>query len=136
MITRDIYGPLAASFNAQSIAKRVLCGAAVVATDHALPGAVVPVWLARSSSRVLVRAIASIRGACSLRRSAFTLLAAAGWVLEYLGFHSRLLALPHYFVLANLASLLAFFKFVSGESVCVVGVRARRTRCHAAFVVG
>ena len=36
-------------------------------------------------------------------------------MLEYLGFHSRLLALPHYFVLANLASLLAFFKFVSGE---------------------
>jgi hypothetical protein len=42
-------------------------------------------------------------------------LAALGWVLEYLGVHSRVLALPHYFVLANLASLLAFFKFLSGE---------------------
>lgn len=45
----------------------------------------------------------------------FYALAAAGWVLEYLGIHSRVLALPQYFVLANLASLLAFFKFLSGE---------------------
>jgi len=45
----------------------------------------------------------------------FYLLAALGWVLELFGVHSRLLALPHYFVLANLASLLAFFKFLSGE---------------------
>lgn len=45
----------------------------------------------------------------------FYVLAALGWVLEYLGVHSRVLALPHYFVIANLASLLAFFKFLSGE---------------------
>jgi hypothetical protein len=45
----------------------------------------------------------------------FYALAAAGWVLEYMGIHSRVLALPQYFVLANLASLLAFFKFLSGE---------------------
>ena len=50
-----------------------------------------------------------------LAQSLFYLLAAFGWVLEYFGIHSRLLALPHYFVLANLASLLAFFKFLSGE---------------------
>jgi cellulose synthase/poly-beta-1,6-N-acetylglucosamine synthase-like glycosyltransferase len=45
----------------------------------------------------------------------FYALAALGWALEHLGVHSRLLALPHYFVIANLASLLAFFKFLSGE---------------------
>jgi cellulose synthase/poly-beta-1,6-N-acetylglucosamine synthase-like glycosyltransferase len=45
----------------------------------------------------------------------FYALAIAGWGLEYLGVHSRLLALPHYFVLANLASLLAFVKFLKGE---------------------
>lgn len=45
----------------------------------------------------------------------FYTLAAAGWALEQVGVHSRVLALPHYFVLANLASLLAFFKFLSGE---------------------
>jgi cellulose synthase/poly-beta-1,6-N-acetylglucosamine synthase-like glycosyltransferase len=37
------------------------------------------------------------------------------WILEKLGVRSRLLALPRYFVLANVASLLAFFKFLRGE---------------------
>ncbi|HVF55411.1 MAG TPA: glycosyltransferase family 2 protein [Pyrinomonadaceae bacterium] len=41
--------------------------------------------------------------------------AAAGWLLERMGRRSRLLSLPHYFVLANLASLLACYKFLSGE---------------------
>jgi cellulose synthase/poly-beta-1,6-N-acetylglucosamine synthase-like glycosyltransferase len=50
-----------------------------------------------------------------LAQAVFYAIAAAGWVLEQLGVHSRLLALPHYFVLANLASVLAFFKFLSGE---------------------
>jgi hypothetical protein len=31
------------------------------------------------------------------------------------GRRNRLLALPQYFVLANLASLVAFYKFLSGE---------------------
>ena len=42
-------------------------------------------------------------------------MAAAGWALERGGVHSRLLSLPHYFVLANVASLLACYKFLSGE---------------------
>jgi len=46
---------------------------------------------------------------------AFYALALAGWLLERAGKRSRLLALPHYFVLANLASLLAFNKFLRGE---------------------
>ncbi len=43
--------------------------------------------------------------------------AAAGvsWLLERAGRHHRLLALPQYFVLANLASLVAFYKFLRGE---------------------
>jgi cellulose synthase/poly-beta-1,6-N-acetylglucosamine synthase-like glycosyltransferase len=44
--------------------------------------------------------------------------AAAGlsWLLERLGARRlRLLALPQYFVLANLASLIAFYKFLRGE---------------------
>jgi len=41
--------------------------------------------------------------------------AAVAWALEQIGFRSRLLALPHYFVLANVASLIAFFKFLRGE---------------------
>jgi hypothetical protein len=45
----------------------------------------------------------------------FYLAAALAWALERSGVHSRLLALPQYFVLANLASLLAFYKFARGE---------------------
>jgi len=43
------------------------------------------------------------------------LLAAFSWLLEQFGVHSRLLALPQYFVLTNLAPLLAGYKFVTGE---------------------
>jgi len=42
--------------------------------------------------------------------------AALSWVLERaFKVHSRLLALPQYFVLANLASLIAWYKFLRGE---------------------
>jgi cellulose synthase/poly-beta-1,6-N-acetylglucosamine synthase-like glycosyltransferase len=37
------------------------------------------------------------------------------WLLERVGVRSRVLALPHYFVLANVASLLAMFQFLRGE---------------------
>jgi len=46
------------------------------------------------------------------------LVAALSWFLERaLGVHSRLLALPQYFVLANLASLIAWYKFLRGERI-------------------
>ena len=38
-----------------------------------------------------------------------------GWALERAGARSSVLALPHYFVLANLASVLAFYQFLRGE---------------------
>ena len=41
--------------------------------------------------------------------------AALSWLLERFGWHNRLLAIPQYFVLANLASLMAFYKFARGE---------------------
>ena len=37
------------------------------------------------------------------------------WIFERVGVRSRLLALPQYFVLANLASLIAFYRFLCGE---------------------
>jgi len=39
----------------------------------------------------------------------------AAWALEQIGIRSRLLALPYYFVLANVASVIAFYKFLHGE---------------------
>ena len=41
--------------------------------------------------------------------------ALVGWLLERAGVGVRLLTLPHYFVLANLAALIAFYKFLRGE---------------------
>lgn len=41
--------------------------------------------------------------------------AAFSGLLEMIGVRSRVLALPHYFVLANLASLIGLFKFLRGE---------------------
>ena len=37
------------------------------------------------------------------------------WLLKGLGVRSRVLALPHYFVLANVASVIAMFQFLRGE---------------------
>jgi cellulose synthase/poly-beta-1,6-N-acetylglucosamine synthase-like glycosyltransferase len=45
----------------------------------------------------------------------FYAMAALSWLLEHVGISNRVLALPLYFVLANLASLVAFYKFLRGE---------------------
>ncbi len=46
----------------------------------------------------------------------FYLAALCGWAFERRGRGKNpLLALPHYFVLANLAALIAFYKFLRGE---------------------
>jgi len=40
---------------------------------------------------------------------------ALSWLLENIGLRSRALALPHYFVLTNVASVIAMFQFLRGE---------------------
>jgi cellulose synthase/poly-beta-1,6-N-acetylglucosamine synthase-like glycosyltransferase len=50
-----------------------------------------------------------------IAQSVSYLSALAGSILEQIGVRNRLLALPQYFVLANLASLIAFYKFLHGE---------------------
>ena len=42
--------------------------------------------------------------------------ALAGWIAEKLAIRLGVLAIPYYFVLANVASLVAFLKFLGGES--------------------
>jgi cellulose synthase/poly-beta-1,6-N-acetylglucosamine synthase-like glycosyltransferase len=54
-------------------------------------------------------ALAFVAQAC------FYAAALAGWLAERAGIRFRPLALPHYFVLANLASVLAFWQFARGE---------------------
>lgn len=46
----------------------------------------------------------------------FYLTALFGWLAEKIGVRLGVLAIPHYFVLANWASVLAFFKFLRGET--------------------
>jgi len=48
-------------------------------------------------------------------QTAFYLAAFFGWVLELTGKRTTLFVLPLYFVLANIASVIAFFQFLRGE---------------------
>lgn len=50
-----------------------------------------------------------------LAQSAGYLCGAISWMLENFGVRSRALALPHYFVLANVASVIAMFQFLRGR---------------------
>lgn len=50
-----------------------------------------------------------------LSQVAFYGVAALGLVIERAGARIGVFAIPHYFVLANLASVLGFYKFVRGE---------------------
>ena len=48
-------------------------------------------------------------------QTAFYMLALVAWILERLGKPFRVLAIPLYFVLTNAASLIGFYKFLTGE---------------------
>ncbi|HLM03082.1 MAG TPA: glycosyltransferase family 2 protein [Pyrinomonadaceae bacterium] len=48
-------------------------------------------------------------------QAAFYLTAFVAWILERSGFRAGILAMPLYFVLANVASVVAFYKFLRGE---------------------
>jgi biofilm PGA synthesis N-glycosyltransferase PgaC len=50
-----------------------------------------------------------------LLQTAFYLLAFIGWFFEKMGAKIGVFAIPHYFVLANLASAVGFYKFLRGE---------------------
>lgn len=54
--------------------------------------------------------------AALLLQIVFYSLALIGWFLERTGKRPHLLAMPLYFVLANLASVMAFYKFLRGET--------------------
>ena len=68
-------------------------------------------------SSALLAASSVIFSIIFLLQVLFYLCALAGWLLELSGRKASLLAIPLYFVLANLASVIAFFRFVRGERV-------------------
>ncbi|MFZ1699206.1 MAG: glycosyltransferase family 2 protein [Pyrinomonadaceae bacterium] len=101
---RDMLNPFRSGFFAvQLISHKVLRYAVPVILLALLASSAI---LAGSSLFYLVAAAGQI---------AFYLLAAAGWMMERAGTRPRFLAMPLYFVLANLASVVAFYKFLRGE---------------------
>jgi glycosyltransferase involved in cell wall biosynthesis len=102
---RDILNPFKSGFFAVEL------------ISHKLLRYAVPVLLAG----MLVASLALAQGSFVFAGVAtvqvlFYILAFAGWILERANLRPSLLAMPLYFVLANLASVVAFYKFLRGET--------------------
>ncbi|MBK8812039.1 MAG: glycosyltransferase family 2 protein [Acidobacteria bacterium] len=89
---------------------------AIELISHKLLRYAVPAFLgvALISSAFLIRS-SWIYDVAFLAQSAFYLLALLGFGLERAGARIGVFAIPHYFVLANLASVLGLYKFLRGE---------------------
>ncbi len=74
------------------------------------------IMLALFASSLLLAGRSFFYMAALIFQIAFYFLAFSGWLVERKGRHLVLVAIPFYFVLANLASALAFYKFVRGET--------------------
>ena len=89
---------------------------AVQLWSHKLMRYLVPVFLiAIFIASVFLATRNAFYAAVFVMQVAFYLAALVSWILERLGVTSSLLALPQYFVITNLASLIAFVKFLTGE---------------------
>jgi cellulose synthase/poly-beta-1,6-N-acetylglucosamine synthase-like glycosyltransferase len=89
---------------------------AVQLWSHKLMRYLVPVFLITifiASAWLATRS--AFYAAVFVMQVAFYLAALVSWILERLGVTFGLLALPQYFVITNLASLIAFVKFLTGE---------------------
>jgi hypothetical protein len=77
----------------------------------------IPVFLvALFCSSAMLAPRSSFYAATLIAQLVFYAVAAGGWVFERAsGRRMRFLALPQYFVLANVASVIAWYKFLSGE---------------------
>ncbi|MFL6373268.1 MAG: glycosyltransferase family 2 protein [Pyrinomonadaceae bacterium] len=89
---------------------------AVELISHKLLRYAVPLLLAGLlSSSLLLNPFSPFYGIAMVLQAGFYRMAIAAWVLERAGIRLTLLAMPLYFVLANLASVIAFYKFLRGE---------------------
>jgi cellulose synthase/poly-beta-1,6-N-acetylglucosamine synthase-like glycosyltransferase len=102
---RDMLNPFHSGFFAVQLISHKLLRYTVPLILTAL--LIVSVFLARDSA--LYSAVLAMQGA-------FYVMALIGWVLETAGNRLTLLAMPLYFVLANVASVVAFYKFLRGEN--------------------
>jgi cellulose synthase/poly-beta-1,6-N-acetylglucosamine synthase-like glycosyltransferase len=89
---------------------------AVELLSHKVMRYLVPVFLALVFAGSLALAgTSALYALAAAAQGLFYLAALGGWLFERAGRHNRLLALPMYFALANLASVLACYKFLRGE---------------------
>jgi cellulose synthase/poly-beta-1,6-N-acetylglucosamine synthase-like glycosyltransferase len=65
---------------------------------------------------ILLSPTSAFYAAALALQSAFYISALAGWMVERTGRPISLLAMPLYFMLANVASVVAFYKFMRGET--------------------
>lgn len=89
---------------------------AVQLFSHKVLRYLVPLWLiVLFVSSAMLAPRSTFFALMTLAQILFYLAGAAGWFLERAGMRGGPLALPQYFLLANLAAVIAFFKFLSGE---------------------
>ncbi|HWS55433.1 MAG TPA: hypothetical protein VN228_14950, partial [Pyrinomonadaceae bacterium] len=89
---------------------------AVQLISHKVMRYLVPFFLlACLGSSLALAPLSRLYAAAAAGQAIFYAAAAAGWLLERAGLRARPLALPLYFVLANAAALVAFYKFARGE---------------------
>jgi cellulose synthase/poly-beta-1,6-N-acetylglucosamine synthase-like glycosyltransferase len=89
---------------------------AVELLSHKVMRYLVPFFLVALFAASLVLSSQSFLYRVSFATQSVTYLCVAfAWLLERLGVRSRLLALPQYFVLANVAAVIGLFKFLRGE---------------------
>lgn len=102
---RDMLNPLKSGFFAIEL------------VSHKLLRYAVPfILLALFAASVILTGSSVFYTSAMAVQSLFYTMAVAGWLMERAGRRLTLLAMPLYFVLANLASLLAFYKFLRGET--------------------
>ena len=102
---RDMLNPIKSGFFAiELISHKVL--------RYAVPFILLTLFI----SSVFLSASYTFYAAALMIQVLFYVLAAAGWVMERSGKRVGLLAMPLYFVLANLASAAAFYQFLRGET--------------------
>ncbi len=89
---------------------------AVQLVSHKVMRYLVPIFLLVNVSAAAVLAPRQLFYAFMLAAHLCCYAAAAlSWTLERAGVRNRLLALPQYFMLANIATVIAYFKFLRGE---------------------
>lgn len=102
---RDMLNPLKSGFFAvEMVSHKVL--------RYAVPF----ILLALFTSNIILSGSSVFYASALTVQILFYVMAFVGWMLERMGKRMSLLAMPLYFVLANLASFLGFYKFLRGET--------------------